>query len=297
VGVGRAKLLLFGEHAAVYGYPAVGRSLPWSLTVTSSPAPSWELPGLDQQKSMVGALVERLEYLALEAGGPPLEPGRLKICADVPVGSGFGSSAALCAALVNLWFPDRSAADRDWLAWRGEQLFHGTPSGIDTALALREGWWALDASKSPAAASSLPDPGLVLVVGAVVRERTTKFLVADLAQRRERDPAAAKAVESLGEISASAVAAMAGRQTEALFPLVVQAREALCALGLETTALRVAIDEGLSCPGGLAGKLSGAGGGGAFFLAFETRETAQAALPRIRSRLPEATWTVEPCLV
>ena len=37
VGRGFAKLLLFGEHVAVYGYPAAGVSLPFFTEVLATP--------------------------------------------------------------------------------------------------------------------------------------------------------------------------------------------------------------------------------------------------------------------
>ena len=98
VAVARAKLLLFGEHAAVYGHPAVGYSLPWPLQVVHSPGDQWEFPGLGPYEPAVRTLVTWLVDQARKEGLPTLRPGRLEFSTEIPVSSGFGSSGALCAA-------------------------------------------------------------------------------------------------------------------------------------------------------------------------------------------------------
>lgn len=297
VAQARAKLLLFGEHAAVYGHPAVGLSLPWPLTVVHTPGPRWELPGLGNHEPVVRSLLDRFGELAAAEGLDSPSPGRLEFSTAIPLASGFGSSGALCACLTNLFFPTLPLTRRDRVAWLAEGLFHGTPSGIDTALALREGWWLLDASTRPVTATALADPGLVLVVGAVVRDSTTKALVGGLAARHAAGEAlVGDTIEALGAISRSAAVQLdAGGQ--GLPVLVTRAREGLRALGLETPTLSTVLEAGLGCPGALAGKLSGAGGGGAFFVLFETVETARAALGPIEAAVAGTSWTAVPRIV
>lgn len=297
VGEARAKLLLLGEHAAVYGHPAVGVSLPWPLRVTHVPGGSWSFPGLGAHEAVVGRLVETLVVLADERGHPVPASGRIEVDTAIPLASGYGSSGALCAALVNAFWPSLPLDERDLLSWRAEGLFHGTPSGIDTALALRQGWWRLEPSTRPVTARALPDPGLVLVTGAVVREADTKTLVGNLARRREAgDRLVIDGLEALGAIADASAAALEGRRPQDLPDLVRRARGLLVSLGLETPALTSAIDAGLA-RGALAGKLSGAGGGGAFYLIFADGAAATAALDSIESALGPTLWTARPRLV
>ena len=294
----RGKLLLLGEHAAVYGHPAVGLSLPWTLKVGFSAAPTWQLPGLGTREAAVRALLERFQDLAAEEGLPRPLPGRLEFTTDIPPESGFGSSGALCAALVDLFFPGLPMADKDRLAWRAEGLFHGTPSGIDTALAFRRGWWALDPSTRPVTARALPDPSLVLVAGSLVRTTDTKTLVGDLARRRaEGEKLVVETLELLGATSARAITLLEEGRSSELPPLINQAREGLRTLGLETPGLSSVLKAGLASPGALAGKLSGAGGGGAFFVVFTHLDAAQAALPRLEAAISPEHWTAPPRVV
>jgi mevalonate kinase len=296
VGTARAKLLLFGEHAAVHGHPAVGMTLPWTLTVTHTPGPDWDVGAWGPYAEPVRRLVDRLAVLAGERGLPPPVPGRLDAVSDIVPAGGFGSSAALCAALVDVFFPGLDAAARDELAWRAEFLFHGTPSGIDTALAFREGCWALEPGtpgQSPARPRPLPHPRWALVVGSVARDADTKTLVASVSQRlKAGDPSAQNAIASLGDLARrAAIAIEAGGDAR---PLVGRAREGLRSLGLETPALTSAIDAGLERAGAIAGKLSGAGGGGAFFVVFADADSAREAVLPIRRALPEALWRAPP---
>lgn len=296
-GTARAKLLFFGEHAAVHGHPAVGFTLPWTLTVTRAPAPAWDLRSWGAYAPRVAATLDRLSELAAGQGLPPPEPGRLDAVSDIIPESGFGSSAALCAALVELFFPSLALREKELLAWEAERLFHGRPSGIDTALALREGWWALVPSPSgPVGAHPLPDPGLSLVVGAVERTSDTRTLVEAVSRRmEEHDPTVVEAVAALGGLARRAAGLIeAAAEASALAPLVGGARDRLRGLGLETPDLTAAIDAGLSAPGALAGKLSGAGGGGAFFVLFDTAQAARAAVGSIAAAVPEARWKARP---
>ncbi|MEI8094533.1 MAG: hypothetical protein WCG80_09990 [Spirochaetales bacterium] len=291
-----AKLLLMGEHAAVYGSPAVGVGLPWTLEVDYAPGTAWDLPGLGAYETPLRNLLAHFQQRCRLAGRAELAPGRLGVTTQVPLGSGFGSSGALCAALARLFFPRADLDQLDHEAWEAEKLFHGTPSGIDTVLALRPGWWALLPGRTPPQAQPLSPPRQTLVLGAVRRQGDTKALVGGLAQRRQRGEAlVVDALTELGELAQAAIDTLSS-DGGTLPGLVNRARQLLRSLGLESAELASVLDAGLG-EGALAGKLSGAGGGGAWFLLFDDPLTATAALPALRASVPAHLWTLEPCLV
>jgi mevalonate kinase len=293
-----AKLLLLGEHAAVYGAPAIGVGLPWPLTLTYEPGGSdWHLPGMGPHEALLRRLLEHFASAVTAAGVSPLPVGRLEVSSQVPLAAGFGSSGALCAALSRLHFPLATLDELDLHAWEAEKLFHGTPSGIDTALALRSGWWSLLPGRTPPAAQALSSPAHVLLTGAVHRRSDTKTLVGSLAERRKRgDRLVVDSLEALAELAKQAVAGWGPTTTTPLVPLIGQARSHLQNLGLETAELARVLDAGLA-QGATAGKLSGAGGGGAWLLMFDTLEAALAAVPYVTNAIPPGEWSLRPRVV
>jgi mevalonate kinase len=288
------KLLLFGEHSAVFGYPAVGTSIDRGLTITVVPAKTMSMMIQDDTGDAAGdasrteggaipkeALASFARFLAELL--PEVAPARITVRSDLPISSGFGSSAALCTAIAR-WARPGGASDATWqLAHRVEAFFHGTPSGVDTGLTTLGGVRAFhfgtgpsgpggpsgpsgpgrqaapggtkDLPEATALASTLPP----LVVGSVPRTRTTRELVSAVRDALEEQPDTIRPVlDRLGEITVDAIAALKGRGTEG---------DAAAATAL-------------------AGKPSGAGGGGAFYLVCPDRATADDVLRAVRAVLP-----------
>lgn len=288
-GIGSApgKLILFGEHAAVYGYPAVGVSLAEKITVRfwGDGTPDWdmsEIPAWD--RATIRRILTLLEGLLPELAS--LSRCRVTVLSDVPRGVGFGSSAALCAALARaaLAHAGREPGNplEEWeLAHSAEKLFHGTPSGIDTGLSVLDGLFAFR-PRPPVLPEYQPLRGtpLHLVVAAVPRAESCGALVAMLGNRmRAGHRETQKAMQELGETATAARNALAdfsagGAQEIAV--LADKAMERLRALGLGSPWQDRLLEAGKKA-GALGGKLSGAGGGGAFFLVARDAAGAQQA--------------------
>jgi mevalonate kinase len=279
VGVGRGKLILFGEHAAVYGHPAIG--IPLDLETRAELAAAGT--GLDGEDAVtVGRILETL------GASPGLPVVRLR--STVPRGVGFGSSAALCVALAAcLSDAGPPYGPEVWrLAHRAEAVFHGTPSGIDTGLALLEGMH-LFRPRPPDLPEHerLPDVTLHLVVGAEPRLSSTGSLVAALRDRmRAGDEQAHRAVRELGRVALLAAESVrrGGDVSRTLGELAGRAQLLLVGLGLSSPGIDSLLARGRAL-GALGGKLSGAGGGGAFFLVAPTWPAAQ----RIAAQLGQAS--------
>ncbi len=281
VGRGQGKILLFGEHAAVYGYPALGLQLPRYLEVrlVRNHGVRWELPELDKRSA---ELVARAIDLLPGIVGREIPPHSMTVTGDLPVSIGLGSSAAFCTALLRAADPDHLAVapvEKLWNAAHAlEEVFHGTPSGIDTGVSLLEGS-SLFYPRPPGIPSvkAVTLPSGWLVVGAVPRAGSTADLVTAIRERRETDPTGVESLmQTLGSISESACRLTGAPALAQLGALADRAQAILAGMDLSTPAVDDALDL-LRDNGALGGKLSGAGGGGAFFGVFEDEPTARAA--------------------
>ena len=295
---GRAtgKLLLFGEHAAVYGYPALGISLPWGLELKITPVADTGHAGT---RRPIEALPSLPEQVAAMLTVPHLH-AVVEVRSQIPIGLGFGSSAALCVAAeraqTNAAAPPSAAA-----AWHGaherERVFHGTPSGADTGLATYAGIGFLAWERGGGALPSykpVPVADLHLVVAAVPRRGDTREHVAAVAQRiRAGDNTTRKTLRRLGQCSTEAKALLLkpGPPAKALGAVADHAQRLLAALGLGDPAQERLLHAGRSA-GASGGKLSGAGGGGACFLVCRDAPTATRVLAAIGEQAAESAHVV-----
>ena len=105
------KCILFGEHAVVYGQPAVAVAIDQRMSVTLELNDIWRIDGMRFNPSRhphVEALKQRLWE-----NGPPLS---IKILGTIPPASGLGSSAALsvAASAALRCAQGRQIIDDDW---------------------------------------------------------------------------------------------------------------------------------------------------------------------------------------
>ncbi len=212
-GYGRGKLLLFGEHAAVMGHPALGLALERGIEVALEPDPkahNWTLVGRgDAEAAMAREVMMRLDDAV---DGIP-RGGTIRVASTLPEGRGFGSSAALCVALTEAVLKASGSPEAVrhraivWaIAHHAEGYFHGSPSGIDTGLATLGGLVAFrPAPPELPEWHRVPLRPLSLLVGSLPRTSNAKALIADI-RERSKDPASVEAgrLSRLGALSAAA---------------------------------------------------------------------------------------------
>ena len=273
-GTARGKLILFGEHAAVWGHPAVGLPLPGILRLVRKHAvPGPEFYGLSPED---GRTISRLaEILVDEHGIPAMPEGTWYAAGSISRAGGFGSSAALCIALSRIGLGVRRqsydpAVHR--LANRLERMFHGNPSGIDTGMAgdLMPAVWRASGDDIPSR-ENLVMPEIHLAVGAIPRSGNTAATVGALGERmRSGETEAAHVLNELGSISEEFITLCRNpgpSLSAAVGYLADRAQKNLAALGLSTPELNHLLESAHE-HGATGGKLSGGGTGGAFWLVF-----------------------------
>ena len=279
------KVILFGEHAVVYGRPAI------AVPVNEVQAQAHTEPGESGQGIVVDApdLGQRVVVCDAAEENPLAAIVRLALVAmkrslnldltvtvtsTIPIARGMGSGAAISTAIVralaahlNHWFSSRTISD---LVYQTEVLYHGTPSGIDnTVIAFEkpvyfvkeEGWEVFWVGR----------PFLLAIADTGIGS-STREVVGDLRRRYEADPARYEPLfDRAGAIAVEARTAVEQGRPEALGQLMNENHQLLCDMGVssqELDRLVIAAREG----GALGAKLSGAGWGGNM-IALVTEET------------------------
>lgn len=126
------KAHLLGEHAVVYGKPALLTTIDLRVTIALS---SSRHPVLNTESTLIKDIIEPI--IKKEFAIKKIPPYEVKIESEIPTGSGLGSSAAVSAAYITAllvflkikW--DLNLINQ--LAYEAEKVFHGNPSGADNS--------------------------------------------------------------------------------------------------------------------------------------------------------------------
>ena len=142
------KIILFGEHAVVYGRPALAVPVTHvhaDVEVSDSARVGiWiDAPDVDLHAELnelpsdhpIASVINNLFFLFRVSPFPSLN---IKINSTIPVASGLGSGAAVTVALTralssHLNYP-MTDEEINAFAYEIEKLHHGTPSGIDNTV-------------------------------------------------------------------------------------------------------------------------------------------------------------------
>ena len=302
------KVYLFGEHAVVYGEPAVPCAIERRATVTVEPrsddhirveardlsldgfaveytgSPD-EHPDVDVPESLLEAAmgyVDAAVRQAREAAEAPAAGFDITVESEIPLGAGLGSSAAVVVAGIDAAtraldapLAPREVAER---AYRAEyDVQDGQASRADTFCSTMGGAVRVAGDDC----TRLATPSLPFVVGFDGGAGDTGELVSGVRSLRERYGFAADTVSAIGDIVAEgqSLLAAADPDAEASASLVADLGELmdinhglLSALGVSSRSLDTMVWAAREA-GAAGAKLTGAGGGGCIVALDPTDET------------------------
>lgn len=253
---GFGKMILLGEHAAVYGHPvlagAIDRSVCFTAMGNRIVLPEWNLD-IDRNADhpVADALRDVARALSCELPG-------LVGAATVPASAGLGSSAALAVAAARAMAPHCTHSQIETAAHAAEQRFHARPSGVDVALATRGGVGVFVRGHG---LTPLVTEPLAVAIALSGIARATHAMVAHVAEQTLANPSDDRLV-ALGQMARLGAVHFQRGEFALLGALMDDAHDVLGQLGVSLPELD-ALCATARAAGAWGAKLTGAGGGGA----------------------------------
>jgi len=283
------KAILFGEHAVVYGRPAIAvpvTRLQATASIVAAEAGSgvWlatpDLPGPagsesgqpypmrqapDDDPLRVAVYLALASFWVLPEPAAGREPDiRVTVTSSIPVARGLGSGAAVATAVVRaiacFCGKDPPTDQVSRLVFEVDRLHHGTPSGIDNAvIAFEQPIYFVRGVEITRLAVGRP---FELVIADTGVASSTRRVVGYVRQRWQESPQRHEQLfDRIGEIARRARSAIQRGDVGTTGRLMDENHEQLKNLGVSSPELDRLVGAAQAA-GALGAKLSGAGWGG-----------------------------------
>jgi hydroxymethylglutaryl-CoA reductase len=270
-GKAAGKVILLGEHAVVYGKHALAIPIADAVSARVAPSdtglsvsvPAWgvyEIVG-DQPTGIGEAVSLIVRELDLPGSGYSIV-----LRSRLPRAMGLGASAAFAVAIVRAFDVALELGLDDErvnaIAFACEKLAHGTPSGVDNAIATYGTPMLFrNAGKLEAETLTLSEPPPV-VIACSSQRGLTRDVVAGVRARRERSIGRYDTLfEEIDALSRAGAAALLKADYAELGALMNICHGLLNAIEVSTAELESMVSIARAA-GATGAKLTGAGGGG-----------------------------------
>lgn len=270
-------MILFGEHAVVYGRPALAAPVEQvrarAVILPNPLGPPGEVLvqareiGLERRLDELPddhPLAAAINGVLQEFNLSRLPACTVRISSTIPVASGLGSGAAVSVALIRSLsaflgrpLPDERVSE---LAYEVEKLHHGTPSGIDNTV-ITYAVPVFFVRGQPVERLRVARP-FTVVIGDTGIPSPTAAAVGDLRKAWEREPERCERLfDTAEEAALSARRAIESGQIDELGSLMNANHRALQQMGVSSPELDRLVEAALQA-GAEGAKLSGGGRGG-----------------------------------
>ncbi|MEM7112771.1 MAG: mevalonate kinase [Chloroflexota bacterium] len=286
------KIILFGEHAVVYGRPAIAvpvSQLRAQATVQASPQPGVRLVAPDLNHAAwladtpsdnpIAAAVWQVKQAIGLAAWPDME---ITVTSQIPIASGLGSGAAITAVAVRAvtqFVGYEHLLTDEWvsaLTYEVEKIHHGTPSGIDNTVVTYEQpvYFLRQQPQNRIETFAVAQPLTFLVADSGVRS-STKDVVDDVRRHWQANRTQFERIfNRCGELADAGRQAIEQGDARLLGRLMQENQAVLEEMTVSSPILERLVQGALDA-GAIGAKLSGAGrGGNMIALVEEGMETA-----------------------
>ena len=287
VAYASGKVILFGEHAVVYGQPAI------AVPVTQVRARATVEVGSSDEGQGITIVAEDLERSYTLGQAPPDDVLRaivvstlehigvgtkhdltITISSTIPIARGLGSGAAVSTAIVRAlgghFGHPLSPQAISALVYETEKIHHGTPSGIDnTVIAFEKPVYFVRDQKIEM--FSVKSPFLLVIADTGVAS-PTRIAVSHVRRAWEREREKYEELfDEIGTIAEMGRCAIERGEIETVGRLMNENHRLLQLIGVSSPELEGLVEAARE-GGSLGAKLSGAGRGGNI-IALVTQET------------------------